>query len=113
MPCRHRPATRPQPAYIAEAHWEETEEGPTLVVTPTDEARAAKGSWLAGSAGWDQPEAAVDGLAQHPGRVHLRHQYICHQQFATIEAPDKPTWDLEADRPDVGYAATVEAKCNP
>jgi hypothetical protein len=107
------PSPSAPPNYIAAAHWEETDEGPTLVVTPTAAARAAVGSFAAGAAGWSQLEAVVPGLADHPRRTRLRDQHICHQQFATIEEPDKATWDLEADRPDVGYPATVQAKCNP
>jgi hypothetical protein len=107
------PTSSVPPDYIAQAHWAETEDGPTLIVTPTDAARAAIGSWTAGEFGWIQLEALVAGLAEHPARDSLRHQFICHQQFATIENPDKPTWDLEANRPDVGYLATVEAHCNP
>jgi hypothetical protein len=103
----------PPPLYVEEAHWAQTEEGPTLVVTPTDAARQAAGSHSAGVDGWEQLLDTVPGLAEHPARERLRLQFICHQQFATIAEPDKATWDLEADRPDVDYAATVTAHCNP
>jgi hypothetical protein len=101
------------PDYIVEAHWEETAEGPTLVVTPTEAARAAAGSYEAGREGWEQlvsrfPDPRLDEAA-----ARLRDQYICHQQFATIDEPDKPTWDLELNRPDVGYLETAKALCNP
>jgi Protein of unknown function (DUF2599) len=42
-------------------------------------------------------------------RHSLRNQLRCHAVFV----PDKPTWDLESWRPDVGYAKTVLAECNP
>jgi hypothetical protein len=83
------------------------------VVSPTDAARQAVGSYAAGDEGWRQLEALLPDLAEHESRDRLRHQYICHQQFATVKEPDKPTWDLELDRPDVGYAETVKARCNP
>jgi hypothetical protein len=113
------PAVSPQangsaaPVYIAEAHWADGEDGPTLVVVPSDAAREARGSSTAGEAGWLQLESLVDGLAEHPAKDRLRHQYICHQQFASIAEPDKATWELEVERPDVGYPATVAARCNP
>jgi hypothetical protein len=39
----------------------------------------------------------------------LRNQLRCHAAFA----PDKPVWDLETWRPDVGYLSTVLHACNP
>jgi hypothetical protein len=63
--------------------------------------------------GWEQLISAYPDPRLDQAQTRLRHQYICHQQFATIKEPDKPTWDLEMDRPDVGYAATVRASCNP
>ncbi len=38
----------------------------------------------------------------------MRHQLICHLAIAR----DKPQWNLEPWRPDVGYAKTLEAGCN-
>jgi hypothetical protein len=103
----------PPPEYIAEAHWEETDEGPALVVTPTEAARAAAGSYQAGDDGWKQLVARYPDPRLEEAASRLRYQYICHQQFATIEEPDKPTWDLELNRPDAGYPETVAARCNP
>lgn len=108
-----QPTPSAPPDYIIEAHWEDAAEGPTLVVTPSEAARAAVGSFQAGVDGWDQlvsryPDPRLDEAASR-----MRYQYICHQQFATIDEPDKPTWDLELDRPDVGYTETVAARCNP
>lgn len=42
-------------------------------------------------------------------RSGMRDQYMCHRNFAK----DKVPWNLEPDRPDVGYARTVAARCNP
>lgn len=39
----------------------------------------------------------------------LLNQLRCHAVFAGL----KPRWNLETWRPDVGYAATVAALCNP
>lgn len=48
--------------------------------------------------------------ADTPG---MRDQFYCHWDWARLVAPDKPSWDLEPWRPDVGYQATVAALCNP
>jgi hypothetical protein len=63
--------------------------------------------------GWAQLEARYPDPRLTEGRERLRDQYICHQQFATFAEPDKPSWELELNRPDVGYLATVKALCNP
>ena len=40
-------------------------------------------------------------------------QFRCHWEWARLIARDKPSWNLEPWRPAVGYAATVDAACNP
>lgn len=40
----------------------------------------------------------------------MKNQYLCH--FNTIGSLKNP-WNLEVERPDPGYAATVLAACNP
>jgi hypothetical protein len=42
----------------------------------------------------------------------MRDQLICHEQWVAIWSPSKSTWNLDEWRPDVSYAATVNAKCN-
>lgn len=42
-------------------------------------------------------------------RSGMKDQYMCHRNFA----PNKVPWNLEPTRPDVGYAKTVAARCNP
>lgn len=39
----------------------------------------------------------------------LKDQFMCHVSWAMNKSP----WNLEPSRPDVGYAATVAASCNP
>lgn len=39
----------------------------------------------------------------------VRDQIICH----LAQYPNKPTWNVEPGRPDVGYAETVRRECNP
>jgi hypothetical protein len=45
----------------------------------------------------------------HDVRASLANQLRCHATFAS----NKPVWDLEAWRPNVGYADTVLHACNP
>jgi hypothetical protein len=101
------------PGFIADARWVENSKGWTLEVTPTAQARAAKGDYEAGVRGWDELEAHYPDERLVTYRETLRNQYICHQQFATIAEPDKPTWNLELWRQDVPYALVVVAACNP
>jgi hypothetical protein len=45
-------------------------------------------------------------MANYPG---MQDQLLCHLAFAT----SKTSYNLDDWRPSVGYAATVNAKCNP
>lgn len=89
---------------IASASWIGRAGERPLAIRPTWAARAAA-SQTAGDAVWAQvltrvPEADLPGM---------RDQLVCHVQFAS----EKKSWYLEPARPDVGYAATVAAGCNP
>jgi hypothetical protein len=53
------------------------------------------------------------GLEPDADQPNMRDQFRCHVEFARIAEPDKPSWNLELWRPDVGYLATVLAQCNP
>jgi len=46
-----------------------------------------------------------------PDNIKYKHQYLCHidSQVARV----KTSWNLDSWRPNVGYAATLLAKCNP
>lgn len=50
------------------------------------------------------PDAASPGMFD---------QFACHWALTRLVAEDKPSWNLEPWRPDVGYQATVAALCNP
>ena len=100
----------------------------TLEVVPTAWARAQAGGFLPGAFGWNEVMAKFKNTAKYVyNRITnkpvtpqitrgirfnlggLRDQRICHQQFAFFKA----TWNLDEIRPDVSYAATVAAACNP
>ncbi|WP_239476553.1 DUF2599 domain-containing protein [Nocardia arizonensis] len=88
--------------------WTESVDGPRLMVFPTVAGRrtAAVGS---DERAWQEVLAqAAD--AETPG---MRDQFVCHWEWARLVAPNKPSWNLEPWRPDVGYQATVAASCNP
>ncbi|AAT90068.1 conserved hypothetical protein [Leifsonia xyli subsp. xyli str. CTCB07] len=43
----------------------------------------------------------------------MYYQFICHWDIVRYRAPNKVSWNLDKNRPNVGYAATVAAQCNP
>ncbi|WP_146243172.1 DUF2599 domain-containing protein [Curtobacterium sp. MCPF17_031] len=45
--------------------------------------------------------------------ANTRDQFYCHYDGVRIIEPNKPSWNLERSRPNVGYAKTVAASCNP
>lgn len=45
--------------------------------------------------------------------ANTRDQFYCHYDGVRLIEPNKPSWNLERSRPDVGYARTVAASCNP
>lgn len=112
------PATIPPPTttvdpyaglpLIDHVRWTENIDGPRLLVFPTEAGRktAAPGTE---DLAW-QEVLALDATAAAPG---MQDQFRCHWVWARMVAPDKPSWNLEPWRPDVGYQATVSANCNP
>ncbi|NED99487.1 DUF2599 domain-containing protein [Phytoactinopolyspora halotolerans] len=94
--------------YIERVSWIPDPAGERLAVYPTDHGR-----YEAPAAQW--PEAWDEVVRMEPGAdyPHMRDQFRCHVEFARIAEPDKPSWNLELYRPDVGYLGTVLASCNP
>ena len=97
--------------YIQDAHWEHPSDGWTLVVTPTRYARSMNWDPRAWDAGWNELYAGYknEGHGIHTNINGMRDQFRCHFAFAS----NKPKWTLEEWRRDVGFPATVQAKCNP
>jgi Protein of unknown function (DUF2599) len=95
---------------VATARWGSTSLGFRLRVSPTSYGRryavreAARALHQALTAA--QPAPLTLSAAMHHS---LLDQLRCHAAFAA----QKPTWDLESWRPDVGYTKTVLAACNP
>lgn len=99
---------------ISRADWSlEWNFGRVLHVTPTGWSRANAGGYISGVSGWDELYSKYRNRGLNTNVEGLRDQYICHQQIVAIRAPNRPTWNLDEWRPDVSYAATVNASCNP
>jgi hypothetical protein len=88
---------------VRSTDWGEREGGRSLAVDATAWARAA------GQAGQDLVWAQVVAAEPEADTTTMRDQLVCH----AVGAPDKPTWNLEPWRPDVGLLATMAARCNP
>jgi hypothetical protein len=104
------PTTDPYPGapLIDHVLWTSTDRGRQLRVFPTEAGRRDFFP-AAGDRAWAEVVADAPG-ANTPG---MRDQFLCHWNFARLVMPDKPSWNLEPWRPDVGYDATVAAACNP
>lgn len=92
--------------YIENAHWFYRDYQWSLSITPTTCARRTLESSTPFI--WDELSRDYSNSRYWQNTHGMRHQLICH--LAT--ARDKPEWNLEPWRPDVGYAKTVEAGCN-
>ncbi|KAB0507011.1 DUF2599 domain-containing protein [Pseudomonas lini] len=57
---------------------------------------------------WDELTRDYSNSRYWKNTHGMRHQLICHLAIAR----DKPQWNLEPWRPDVGYAQTLAAGCN-
>ncbi|MDF4003744.1 DUF2599 domain-containing protein [Luteibacter sp. PPL201] len=93
--------------YVQSGQWTLDTFGPVLEITPTDCGRNA------GAARRDHLDMEV--IEKFSGNVNWRNtrglinQLDCH----AINYPTKPTWNIEPDRPYVGYRLTWQAQCNP
>ncbi|WP_448098991.1 DUF2599 domain-containing protein [Luteibacter yeojuensis] len=94
--------------YIAGGAWKLDEYGPVLEITPTDCGRKVVGAEI--------DSLILEAIRKFGGNPRLTanlfgamNQLECHAKLF----PDKPTWNLEPDRPYVGLANTEAAECNP
>lgn len=98
---------------ISSASWASSSQGWTLKVIPTTWARLNAGGYAVGVAGWNELYSKYKNRGLNTNLDGMRDQFICHQQIVAIRAPNKPSWNLDEWRPNVSYAATVAAQCNP
>ena len=89
--------------------------GWTLAVTPTSWARANAGSYLVGEYDWSELLSKYKSVGRgiKYNLTGMRDQLICHQQVVAVYSPTKATWNIDEWRPSVGYAQTVNSRCNP
>ncbi|CAI8893927.1 DUF2599 domain-containing protein [Pseudomonas sp. IT-232MI5] len=92
--------------YIERAHWFYRDYQWALSITPTPCARRTLES--ATPFIWDELSRDYSNSRYWRNTHGMRHQLICHLAIAR----DKPEWNLEPWRPDVGYAKTLAAGCN-
>ncbi|MGB6124005.1 MAG: DUF2599 domain-containing protein [Gordonia sp. (in: high G+C Gram-positive bacteria)] len=96
------------PPYIASATWADTAVGPSLQIAPTINGRRVQ-SPTAGTEAWREV-LALDPGADTPG---MKAQFDCHWTFARLVEPNKPTWNLEPNRPVVTPEEMIASRCNP
>lgn len=93
--------------YIESAHWRYRYSEWSLSITPTSCARRTPPEGTAYF--WDELSRDYSHNRLWNNTHGLRHQLICHLRISQ----DKPQWNLEPWRPDVGYSLTEAAGCNP
>jgi RHS repeat-associated protein len=98
------PAVTQKGIFIEKLVWEEKR----LKVYPTTMGRRIPGS-TAGVIAWIEVLTLAPG-ASKPG---MDDQFFCHWDFVRLRAPNKESWNLDADGRDVSYLETVLQQCNP
>lgn len=92
--------------YIDSAYWFYRDNQWAFAITPTPCARRTQSEGTAYL--WDELSRDYSNSRYWNNTHGMRHQLICHLAIAR----DKPQWNLEPWRPDVGYGPTLEAGCN-
>lgn len=93
-------------SYVASAQWIYRSYEWTLSIEPTPCARRTPPEGTAYL--WDELTRDYSNSRYWKNTHGLRHQLICHLMVAR----DKPQWNLEPWRPDVGLSKTVAEGCN-
>ncbi|WP_342774305.1 DUF2599 domain-containing protein [Gordonia oryzae] len=96
------------PPYIDHVQWVQTQVGPSLQIHPTSSGRKTTSD-----NGADVAWAEVLALAPNADTAGMRAQFDCHWTYARIVAPDKPSWNIEPDRPVVSQQEMINSMCNP
>ncbi|MEK1841739.1 MAG: DUF2599 domain-containing protein [Pseudomonas sp.] len=92
--------------YVESAQWVYRDYQWSFSITPTPCARRTQPEGTPFL--WDELSRDYSNSSYWQNTHGLRHQLICHLAIAR----DKPQWNLEPWRPDVGYAQTLAAGCN-
>ncbi|MGV9669401.1 DUF2599 domain-containing protein [Gordonia sp. NPDC003504] len=104
------PAVDPvnRPPYVDHVEWVSTAVGPSLQIHPT-----VSGRKTYSDDGADVAWAEVLKLAPDADTPGMRAQFDCHWTYARLVAPDKPSWNIEPQRPVVDEQQMVATRCNP
>lgn len=104
------PTTDPAhlPPYVDHVDWVQTQVGPSLQIYPTPSGRQTTSD-----DGADVAWSEVLALAPNADTPGMRAQFDCHWTFARVLAPNKPSWNIEPDRPVVSWQDMVSSRCNP
>ncbi|MBF4625773.1 DUF2599 domain-containing protein [Clavibacter sp. VKM Ac-2872] len=100
-------------ALISHVDWTPGDQwGPTAEIYPTEAGRnIIFAPYAANEAVWG--EALEKTTRSRLDHNNLHDQFTCHWQVVRLRAPNKPSWNLDSKRPDVGLARTIAADCNP
>lgn len=96
------------PPYIEHVSWADTAVGPSLQIYPTPNGRASiadDGAQVA----WRE----VLALAPDADTPGMKAQFVCHWDFARAVEPNKPSWNIEPQRPVVDDSTMIATRCNP
>lgn len=96
------------PPYVDHVAWASTAVGPSLQIYPTSDGRASIAD--------DGAEVAwreVLALAPDADTPGMKAQFVCHWNFARAVDPNKPSWNLEPQRPVVDDSTMIATRCNP
>ena len=96
------------PPYVDHVDWVQTQVGPSLQIYPTPSGRQTTSD-----DGADVAWSEVLALAPNADTPGMRAQFDCHWTFARVLAPNKPSWNIEPDRPVVSWQDMVSSRCNP
>lgn len=96
------------PPYVDHVTWVETAVGPSLQIVPTPAGRRTENP-----TGDDIAWAEVLRMAPDADTPGMRAQFDCHWDFARLVEPDKPSWNIEPQRPVVTDDVMIQTRCNP
>lgn len=85
---------------------------PTLQITPTWWGRYGAGPEANGAA-WSETLSKTSRIGHpNPDTSAMQVQFDCHWQAVRLQAPNKPTWDLDTKLPWTDFANEVRYGCN-
>lgn len=102
--------TYPANWYFNSMYWQIRSGFTTLSLEPSNNMDGVL-SIAQAAAAWTVVKNTVDSSRYWGNESGMKDQFDCHALGEVVL--EVGTWDLEVERPDVGYIMTVFAKCNP